>query len=89
MAIGKIVSLDYFDTHSIDEFSFGVKDVGAVTGLDIHRDHYNNADWAFDYVSNNNTYTTSSKQKQKSIYIWSPDVWNRFRQAFYYCCLCC
>ena len=53
MAIGKIVSLDYFDTHSIDEFSFGAKDVGAVTGLDIHRDHYHNADWAFDYVSNN------------------------------------
>ena len=52
------VSLDCFDTYSIDKYSHGAKDVGAVTGLDIHRDNhgsrYNSPDWAFDYVSNNN-----------------------------------
>ena len=39
---------------SIDEFSHGAKDVGTVTGLDIHRnDSRSNPSWAFDYVSNN------------------------------------
>ena len=39
---------------SIDKFSHGAKDVGTVTGLDIHRnDSGSNPSWAFDYVSNN------------------------------------
>ena len=39
--------------YSIDKFSHGAKDVGAVTGLDIQRKDYGSSpDWAFDYVSN-------------------------------------
>ena len=40
-----------------------------MTGLDIHRDNYNNdsnnADWAFDYVSNNNIQHQQNKTKTK------------------------
>ena len=52
--------------YSIDQFSHGAKDVGGVTGLDIHRDKYGsiNSDWAFDYVSNNNIQHQQNKNKR-------------------------
>ena len=53
--------------YSSDKFSHGAKDVGGVTGLDIHRDKYGaiNPDWAFDYVSNIKLIYNINKTKTK------------------------
>lgn len=73
--------------YSNDKFSHGAKDVGGVTGLDIHRDKYGaiNPDWAFDYVSNINIQHQQNKNKR----LYTPGR-GTFKTVtakhFYYCC---